>query len=194
MLGVVLCGGQSTRMGSDKGLLQMHDISWVQHAHDKLSQLNISVVISLNNNQVLSYSNAFSPEYLITDNPDLFMQGPLCGVLSVHLQYPQQDLFVLASDMPLVDHSLLDELHKYYAEKESTDAYIFLNNGEPEPLCAIYRYTALSKIYQLYKSNLLVKHSMKYALDQLQVTYLPIIEKQKMNFRNFNTRDDLQEL
>ena len=32
MIGVALCGGQSTRMGADKGLLMQNDLTWVDTA------------------------------------------------------------------------------------------------------------------------------------------------------------------
>ncbi|GGH03134.1 NTP transferase domain-containing protein [Pedobacter zeae] len=48
MLGIVLCGGQSLRMGTDKGLLIHQDKLWAQVAADKLSVLDLLVNFSVN--------------------------------------------------------------------------------------------------------------------------------------------------
>src|SRR5215210_5197976 len=99
MTGVVLCGGQSTRMGTDKGLLQLNGKTWVQHTSDKLSSLQIPVVVSLNKKQPDGYSKIFSSDKLIIDDESLSLKGPLLGLMSVHQQLKQEDLLVLACDM-----------------------------------------------------------------------------------------------
>ena len=48
MLGIVLCGGQSLRMGKDKGLLKLEAKTWAQTAIDKIAVLNFPVKISVN--------------------------------------------------------------------------------------------------------------------------------------------------
>jgi hypothetical protein len=47
MIGLILCGGQSSRMGMDKGLLQFNGISWAQSAANKMAELNIPVYLSI---------------------------------------------------------------------------------------------------------------------------------------------------
>ncbi|MES1226406.1 MAG: NTP transferase domain-containing protein, partial [Bacteroidota bacterium] len=39
MIGVILCGGQSVRMGADKGMLRLQTKTWAQIAVDKMAQL-----------------------------------------------------------------------------------------------------------------------------------------------------------
>ena len=53
MLGIILCGGQSLRMGSDKGLLKLQSITWTQNAINKMTALNIPVTISVISNSTL---------------------------------------------------------------------------------------------------------------------------------------------
>ena len=51
MLGVVLCGGQSSRMGTDKGLIKLNANTWAQAAVDKMLLLKLKVVLSVNATQ-----------------------------------------------------------------------------------------------------------------------------------------------
>lgn len=193
MLGVVLCGGQSIRMGSDKGLLPLHASTWAQTAVDKLAMVHLSYVLSVNAQQQEAYENYFNKKLLVQDDDTLDLKGPLCGLLSVHLQYPQEDILVLACDMPLMEAALLKELIGFYKDNKPA-ACLYINDGAPEPLCAIYAATALQYIYQLYQSKKLLKHSMKFMLEQLQVAVLPLPADKKNCFRNFNAHAALNGL
>ena len=51
MLGVVLSGGQSSRMGTDKGLIKLESKSWAQIALDKLAAFQIPVVVCVDGKQ-----------------------------------------------------------------------------------------------------------------------------------------------
>lgn len=194
MLGIVLCGGKSTRMGTDKGLLNSGAQTWAQTAMDKLSSLNLEVFLSVNVIQFTDYLPCFTEKQLIKDNGDLEVNGPLAGVLSVHLEYPDEDLFVLACDMPLMDAVILNELLLVYGENPAADAYIFSNEDEPEPLCAIYTAKGLSYIIHLLKANELTKHSMKFMLGHLHVFTVALNAEQKKYFRNFNSGAELNGL
>ena len=52
MYGLILCGGKSSRMGTDKGLLKLEANTWAQTAVDKLSELSIPVKLSVNKNNM----------------------------------------------------------------------------------------------------------------------------------------------
>ena len=191
MIGIVLCGGQSSRMGSDKGLLPADDSTWAQAAIDKLTALEIPVSLSVNELQYNNYATAFAGTAIVTDNELLLLHGPLLGVLSAHLQYPLQDLFILACDMPLMETSVLTELYNQYLRTNAYNAFVFTNDGEPEPLCGIYCAKGLKVILDMYKTNTLTRHSMKFMLEHLNVCYIAVTAEQKKYFKNFNAHADL---
>ena len=194
MLGVVLCGGQSSRMGSDKGLLKPEAKTWAQTAFDKLSGLNLPTLISVNKQQYPDYAVAFNPSTLITDDDTLSIYGPLKGVVSIHLHHPSEDLLVLACDMPMMEIELLKELILHYHQQPDADAFVYTNDGEPEPLCGIYKSGGLAQIIQLYRSNQLPKHSMKYMLEHIHTNFLALTADKKNFFRNFNAHAELNGL
>ena len=194
MLGVVLCGGQSSRMGSDKGLLILNDKTWTQKAIDTLSNFEIPIVISVNKNQYQDYSTIFPVNTLIPDDPSLQLHGPLCGLLSVHLKYPEEDLLLLACDMPLINAELIKELLTKYISEIADDAFIFTNDGEPEPMPGIYRSKGLAYVHQLYSDNQLPRHSMKYMLEHIPTFISPLPADKRDCFGNFNTHAELNGL
>lgn len=194
MLGVVLSGGLSSRMGTDKGLIKQETKTWAQIALDKLVALQIPVVISVNATQYVEYPAVFRAEQLVKDDDRLAIRGPLAGVLSVHRRFPREDLFVLACDMPLMERSMMEQLIAVYKNNHEEDAFIFTNHGEAEPLCAIYTAKALAATLDLYHSSKLTKQSMKFMLQHLTVFSIPLQAGQEKYFRNFNTHAELNGL
>lgn len=204
MTGVILCGGQSSRMGTDKGLLKAplplqtgylsQANTWAQTAVDKLTDLQLQVVISVNKNQYSDYATIFSTQELVTDNDSLQLRGPLAGLLSVHLYHPSEDLLLLACDMPLMEANLLKELVTIYNQNLTPDAFVYTNDGEPEPLCGIYKSSGLKHILQLYQSNQLPRHSMKYMLEHVNTHLIPLTNDKKKCFCNFNVHAELNGL
>ena len=194
MLGIILCGGQSSRMGSDKGLLVHEAKTWAQTAFDKMSAINIPIKFSINEKQQQDYAKVFANDVLIVDNGAIDIHGPLLGVLSVHLQNPTDDLFLLACDLPLMEINLLKELFALYQQSKKYEAYIFTNNKEQEPLCGIYTAAALKKITALQQKDKLTRHSMKFILSKLIVCEITLLDNQKVYFRNFNAHAELNGL
>ena len=193
MRAVILCGGQSSRMGSDKGLLKHQSDNWAQTAVQKFLQIDINAVLSVNEQQKRDYLPFFTGAQLITDNKSIDARGPLLGLLSVHVQIPGEDLFVLACDMPLMETGMLKLLLTCAADPPA-EAYVFTNDGEYEPLCGIYTAAGLSRLLQLQNTKQLAKHSMKYVLKLLNTVAIPLTEDQKKYFSNINTHTELNGL
>lgn len=194
MIGLVLCGGKSSRMGSDKGLLKLEAHTWAQTAVDKLAALNIPVKLSVNAAQFPHYSTVFPAADLITDNDTLQIHGPLHGLVSAHFQFPSETIFALACDMPLMEVTILKELLNAFQQHNEPDAFVFADNNEPEPLCGIYQPKGLAHTLELYHSGQLAKHSMKFMLYHINTFLLPISAEQKKAFRNFNAHAELNGL
>jgi len=193
MIGVVLCGGQSTRMGSDKGLMKYKSFSFAELAISKLPKSIEQVVLSVNAAQYISYFEKFQELAIVEDDMTLAVYGPLKGILSVHLKYPTEDLLVLACDMLAMHTDVLNYLiNTNFIKKE--DAFVFQTNENIEPLCAIYTAKGLTKIYQLYNQGQLKNHSMQYVLESILTCYLPVDQEWKNYFNNYNSRNDLSSL
>ena len=136
--GLVLSGGKSTRMGTDKGLIAYHGIPQRDHLYQLLEKICDKTFMSIRKEQQAEISSTFNT---IVDE-DVF-KGPFNGILSAHKKYPDVAWLVLACDLPLIDEKSLRELIE--ARKGSADATAFAQkeNPLPEPLCAIWEPQAL---------------------------------------------------
>lgn len=190
MLGVVLSGGQSSRMGTDKGLIRFETGNWAQAAAQKLAVLGLPVIVSVNATQYDTYATFFPDTPLIKDNAAWQLNGPLLGIVTVHAAFPQQDLFVLACDMPLMEQAVLQQLLAAW-NGSGKEACAFTRHDQPEPLCAIYSAAALGRILAQHLHQPLPCFSMKYLLVQLDAVYLPVQPQQEKAFRNFNAQAEL---
>lgn len=186
MLGVVLCGGESKRMGSDKGLLPADGESWAERAASKLSKLNIPVVLSVNAAQLESYGPVFAPSELVVDTVDA--RGPLKGLLSVHKAHPDKDVLVLACDMLDIDFSTLQVLKQAYETTEGAfDYYVYEKDEFIEPLCAIYPGRTLQSLHTILVSGALPSFSLQRLIPGSNYKSIAIPDDQK--FANYNANN-----
>ena len=163
---LILCGGKSTRMGADKGLLQHQDLSWAQHAAQKFSSLDFQFLVSINEEQKQEYLSIFESNILIEDNYIIVAEGPLKGILSAHQWMPNLDIFVLACDMRDIHRDVLRYLVATYTINKA-EAFVYSNGDLAEPLCSIYTAKGLQKISALLQLGQLKNWCMHYILHRL---------------------------
>ena len=192
MIGAVLCGGNSTRMGIDKGLLKVGDLFWAQISINNLVRNGISTLLAVNENQFDTYTLHFPHQPILIDKKVDDLKGPVLALLGIHEHYPMEDLFILACDMPFMKDEIIKELLTNYTISPTYEAYFFQNDEKAEPLCAIYTAQGLAKILTLYQNQHLERFSMKYILSLLNTLTLSLNEQQKLAFTNFNTPADLR--
>ena len=135
LIGVILCGGESRRMGRDKGLLEKDGIPWARYMADRLMPYNLPVVFSVNPSQADAYAHAMPGDRLVTDS--VAADGPLKGLLSVHEQFPDKDLLLLGCDMLDMDAPTIERLIEEYCNN-GYNFYAYVENGFFQPLCGIY--------------------------------------------------------
>jgi molybdenum cofactor guanylyltransferase len=188
LLGVVLCGGESKRMGTDKGLLQLNSKTWAEHIADKLKQQNLPVVISINEKQLAFYKEVFEKKDLIVDQ--LPMHGPLNGLLTVHQTFPGKDILLMACDLIDMDKTILEELINTY-EKNKADYFAYEDNNFFQPLCAIYTSTALDSLQERLTNGSLANYSFQYILNNSNTFRLHTSTAKA--FANYNSPEDSAE-
>ena len=181
--GVVLCGGMSKRMGSDKGLLIIDQKTWAEHAAAKLKNLQIPVVISINQGQKNYYKGVFDEHKLVLDRVNV--NGPLNGILSVHLEYPDDDLLVLACDMTEMDVQTLQHLKDCAITFPDFEYYAYTGEEFIEPLCALYKAKVLNKLYHDVQSGQCRTYSLNRIIQQGCHKFIPIVDQGC--FKNYNT-------
>ena len=182
IVGVVLCGGESKRMGSDKGLLERDGKTWAELTAAKLVSLKIPVVISINDQQLELYAKLFPADELIIDGIDI--QGPMKGLLSVHQKYPEQDILLMACDLLDMDEPTLNNLIDKYKSEDDYDFFVYYEEYA-EPFCAIYTSRGLKPVLEKAQLHSLIKFSFQSILDEGNTLRIPIT--QKSSFRNYNT-------
>lgn len=194
LIGLSLCGGQSIRMGNDKGLIITGGLTWAEIAFYKLSALGIPVFTSVNDSQKTDYQKIFFSRNLIIDNSSINVKGPLKGLLSLHNLFPEKDIIILACDMLGMRTTVLQKLQQIYVKNENMyDVYIYQQANYLEPLVAIYRSSFLRKISNEYKNNALKQYSLQYLISREKIKTINIIEENKLCFANYNYPSDISE-
>lgn len=129
--GLVLAGGQSRRMGSDKGLIVYHERPQREHLFAMLQSVCNEVHTSCRSDQ----------HVLPTFNPlpdAASIQGPLNGILSAFAQWPDKAWLAVAVDLPNLTVGLLRELVVQRMSEKPATCFFDAAAQAPEPLLTIW--------------------------------------------------------
>lgn len=137
--GLVLAGGQSTRMGKDKGLIPYHGLPQREYLYHLLGRLCDRTFISIRPDQKEEL-----PDMEVIVDKDEY-KGPYNGLLSAHSEHPEVAWLVLACDLPLLDLISLQELIAARDPNLMATSFAQKENPLPEPLCAIWEPSALKE-------------------------------------------------
>jgi molybdopterin-guanine dinucleotide biosynthesis protein A len=135
MLGLILVGGQSERMGQPKALLQYRGRPLYLHAYELLKTVCTEVYISSRREQDFEF------DIPVIYDDKYSSIGPAAGLLSAHEIF-RDTLFVVACDYPLATKETVLQLFEAY----QPPATYFLVNGQIEPLFGIWGPEALDQL------------------------------------------------
>lgn len=133
LYGLVLAGGKSTRMGSDKGLIDYHGKPQREYVADLLGQYCEEVFISCRADQMDDIPASYQG---LSDK--LIGLGPFGGITSAFQQNPNAAWLVVACDLPLLDENTLAQLIKGRNVSKIATAFNSPHNEFPEPLITIW--------------------------------------------------------
>jgi molybdopterin-guanine dinucleotide biosynthesis protein A len=134
LFGLVLAGGKSRRMGSDKALLIRDGETQLARAVALLEAHVVRVFVSTRQDQADEGERQKFAR--IVDRYD--DMGPIAGVLSAMDQHPDKAWLVVACDLPNIDDRTISALIERHDGQHPFTAYTSSYDGLPEPLCAIY--------------------------------------------------------
>lgn len=142
--GLVVAGGKSTRMKTDKGALKYNGKTQTEYLYDLMSGICENVFVSARQEQAELEHLAGLPRI-----NDLFLDmGPMGGILSAQQKYPGAAFLVVAVDLPYVDTETLKYLVS--ARNFFKVATCFLNPEKKwrEPLLTLWEPKSYSKLLQ----------------------------------------------
>ena len=178
--GIVLAGGKSSRMGSDKGLIKIDNKTFVENVIAAMEPLVNEIIIVSNNPEY--YQFGF---YRVED--DIKDSGPLAGLYS-GLKYSNSEFnLVLSCDIPIIKTEILEKLIEVdYKNYEVTQIE---SHNKTMPLIAIYQKQCMHKCLELLQQD---ERRLRVAVNQLKTKTIVIDSEYDPFVKNVNNKEDLK--
>jgi molybdopterin-guanine dinucleotide biosynthesis protein A len=198
--GIILAGGRSQRMGSDKASLPFHDKSLLAHVTSTLSKtkdLKEICIVKADGQQLPNDLNAKIPMVIVED--EISNEGPLIGI-AAGLKATSADIcFIVAVDMPWIQQSLLSYLSHILEtaitkQSEKNILWVLPESSHPQPLCSVMHRNALPIIEEAIDNCVRAPGRLIKELNAIRVpreewiTYDP----DELSFRDLDTPADLE--
>jgi len=181
--GVILAGGESSRMGRNKALLEVNGERMIETTYRRMAELFDEVLLVTNTPEIYD----FIPCRKIADiYPGM---GPLGGIHAALTNSVAERAFITACDMPSLNSQLIRELCSIQGD---VDVVIPETPGGLEPLHAVYAKSCLPKMETMLLAG---ERRVLSFFDLAQVRLVPrgriaALDPDFASFRNINTQED----
>ncbi len=140
--GLVLCGGRSSRMGTDKSMLLYYDKPQRYNLYDMLQPFCEKVFISCNTKQAKNMEAGYA---FLPDDPSYANMGPMAALLTAFTRFPQKNMLLIGCDYPFL---MAVHLRRFSAYCNGERAVSFYNEQAAvyEPLLAWYPHEVFDAI------------------------------------------------
>lgn len=181
---VILAGGSSSRMRTNKALLELHGKTMLTIIIEKLQPFFQEIIII--SNTPAQYANFNLPIYT-----DIYPnRGPLSGIHSGLKNITNRGAFFVACDMPFLDSSFASKLTYFLGQFQ---AAVPRQGKYLQPLHAAYGKDCLPAVEQALQQE---RPKIKSFYDQVEVKYYDLIDHADYNwekiFFNVNTPEEYQ--
>ncbi|RMZ51596.1 molybdenum cofactor guanylyltransferase [Flavobacteriaceae bacterium PRS1] len=180
--GIILAGGKSSRIGSDKGFLLLNEKAFIQHIIEAMQPL-VKDIIIVSNNSDYDILNLKRVNDLIENS------GPLAGIYSgLHHSNTENNL-VLSCDVPLINTETLKKLTANI--EEHIDVIQLESKGKTMPLIAMYKTHCKNKFFELLQQG---EKRLRFAVKQCKVKTITLNTELEKFTVNINTQHHLRDL
>jgi molybdenum cofactor guanylyltransferase len=180
--GIILAGGKSSRIGSDKGFLLLNEKAFIQHIIEAMQPL-VKDIIIVSNNSDYDILNLKRVNDLIENS------GPLSGIYSgLHHSNTENNL-VLSCDVPLINTETLKKLTANI--EEHIDVIQLESKGKTMPLIAMYKTHCKNKFFELLQQG---EKRLRFAVKQCKVKTITLNTELEKFTVNINTQHHLRDL
>jgi len=183
LFGLVLAGGASTRMRTDKALLDYHGQPQVRWAFELAAKFCAATFVSVRPDQREDSSRAGLPQ-IVDRQPGI---GPIAGISAALQEHPKAAWLVLACDLPFLTEGTLQHLIAHRDPHKVATAYRSAHDGLPEPLCAIWEPSAREGVLAYVAGG---KRCPRTFLINSDATLLDLPERAALD--NVNTREEFE--
>jgi molybdopterin-guanine dinucleotide biosynthesis protein A len=178
--GIVLAGGKSSRMGSDKGLLTINNKTFVELVIDAMKPLVNKIIIVSNNAEHDQFG------YRRVDD-SIKDSGPLAGLYSGLKHSETEFNLVLSCDIPMIKTEILKKLVD--TDLENYEVVQIESNTKTMPLIAMYKKQCMHKCLELLQQG---ERRLRVAVNQLKTKTIIIDAEFDQFVKNVNTKEDLK--
>ena len=195
---IILCGGQSRRMGLDKGSMIIQKKPMIKHILSTLNhEINEAVIVLNDKNRIDKYNQFINPEdydYRIKFVEDKIKnKGPMPGIMTGLENISSQYSLILPCDSPYVTKKYIKTIFNEITEGYQAIVPYHDNENKlktSEPLHSIYNKNIISEIEKLISEDTL---HIKGLIEKITTKFVLIDNKKilKKEFRNLNRPEDI---
>ncbi|WP_298533659.1 molybdenum cofactor guanylyltransferase [uncultured Algibacter sp.] len=180
--GIILAGGKSSRMGTDKGFLILNNKPFVQYSIDALRPLvsEIIIVSDISDYDILGLKRIND----ITKDA-----GPVAGISSGLEASKTEYNLILSCDIPLITSEVLQKLID--AVDDKSEIIQAESNGKTMPLIALYP-KEIKDIFNTFLQN--DERRLRIAIKACNYKNVALAEKYQISTSNVNTKEEFKQI
>ena len=175
--GIVLAGGKSSRMGEDKGLMQLSEKPMVAHVIDQLRPCVEEVLLIANRPQYEQFGCRVLPDLVKA-------VGPMGGIYTGLKDSPTHYSFFVSCDMPFITSAAVNYLIEQAAGAQITVATM---HGQLQPLFGLYNKTCIPMLEQSIKEGRCKLQQLILEAEHQLVPMDSLAAQHNLLFENINT-------